>query len=65
MNWKFFNIKYISINNIKLMIIAKIRETCICSSSPRAASVFNREHTLVKLYLCIYKRFGHCICIPV
>ena len=44
MNQKFFEIKYIArvntVNNIKLTIIAKIRETRMCSSSPRAASVF-------------------------
>ena len=28
-----------TVNNIKLKIIAKIRETCTCSSSPCAASV--------------------------
>ena len=33
-----------SVNNIKLTIIAKIRETHICSSSPRAASVSSVPH---------------------
>ncbi len=46
MSQKFFKIKYISksntVNNMKPMILAKIRVIHICSSSPRAASV-NRD----------------------
>jgi hypothetical protein len=32
-----------TVNNIKLTIIAKIRETRICSSSPQSASVFRHK----------------------
>ncbi len=44
-NQKFSEIKYMSksntVNNMKLMILAEIREICmLCSSSPCAASVF-------------------------
>jgi hypothetical protein len=32
-----------TVNNMKLMILEKIRVIHTCSSSPRAASVFNRD----------------------
>jgi hypothetical protein len=47
MNQKLFEIKYISesntANNLKLMILTKIREICISSSSPRTVSVIRQE----------------------
>jgi hypothetical protein len=39
-----------TVNNMKLTIIAKIRETCTCSSSPGAVSVyFGGSKKLAKL----------------
>ena len=61
MNQKFFKKKYISksntVNNMKLMILEKIRVIHTCSSSPRAASVYCRV-----VIGCICVKKNCCVC---